>query len=107
MMAGRRQRDPQLEQFWRRMVADREQSGATVRSFCARLRLKEANFYAWRQELAKRDRLTVAPTFVPVRVVRDAAFEVVLPSGVVVRVPATAEFSAAVQLIAALGAPSC
>jgi hypothetical protein len=44
---------------------------------------------------------------VPVRVVSNAILEVVLPTGLVVRVPAGAETDAVAQLVAALRAASC
>jgi hypothetical protein len=101
---GRWQRDQAKERHWRRMVRKWRSSGLSVREFCDWQALSEPCFYAWRRELAKRDReatatvasggATVAgrtqrngsglaplPAFVPVRVVADgAAVESVRPS---------------------------
>jgi hypothetical protein len=51
--------------------------------------------------------MTPAATFVPVQVVADSIVEVVLPSGVVVRVPPATDAMAVARLVAALGSPSC
>jgi hypothetical protein len=104
-----KRRDPVKEQFWRRTIADQARSGLSVRAFCEREDLEPWNFHWWRQALARRDRevppartvrrpnsmaeLPVPATFLPVRVVQDAAsiaattpIEIVLPAGLTVRV---------------------
>jgi hypothetical protein len=48
-------RDPEKEKFWRVTMGEAEQSGKTVRQFCAEKGLKENQFYAWRRELKLRD----------------------------------------------------
>lgn len=112
-----RRRDPELERFWRRAVVERERSGLSVRAFCSGRRLAEANFYAWRRELKQRDAsasssattasVSAALKFVPLQVRAAACLEVVLPAGVIVRVPAGAEAAGVAQLVAALRAVSC
>ena len=111
-MAGRNPRDLKLERRWRDLIARWERSDLTVRDFCSEHRVSEPSFYAWRRELAARDRdagpaTPPAPTFVPVRVTPPTGLEVVLPTGVVVRVPSGADPAALAQLVAALGARSC
>lgn len=117
----RRQRDPQLEQFWRQTMAKWQQSGQTIGDFCEQQQLSQPNFHAWKRELAKRDAERVgaekrgagprrgvgrrAWPLVPVRIVADAVIEVVLPTGLVLRVPGGVEVAA--QLVARLGAASC
>jgi transposase len=105
-----KRRDPVKEQFWRRTIADQARAGLSVRAFCEREGLEPWNFHWWRRSLARRDRevtpartvrrpnsmaeLTVPSTFLPVRVVQDAAkpmaattpIEIVLPAGPTVRV---------------------
>lgn len=104
-------RNPKKEQFWREVVAAWHRSGLSVRAFCAERGLAEPSFYGWRRELARRAqdcaKLPRSPRLVPVRVVPEAALEVVLPTGVVVRVPAGANPATVAQLVAALGAPAC
>jgi len=53
-------RDPAKERHWRRMVRQWRKSGLSVRDFCDWQALSEPCFYAWRRELAKRDREAAA-----------------------------------------------
>src|SRR5690349_7997872 len=108
-MSTRHSRDPKRERRWRDLIARWERSDLTVRDFCSDHRVSEPSFYAWRRELAARDRQKgpPVPTFVPVRVVPPAVVEVVVPTGVVVRVPAGADPAAVARLVAALGAGPC
>lgn len=53
-------RDPAKERHWRRMVRQWRSSGLSVREFCDWQALSEPCFYAWRRELAKRDRESAA-----------------------------------------------
>jgi hypothetical protein len=57
-MAKPERRDPAKEQFWRTVFAQWQHSGLTGRDFCSAHRLKEASFYSWRRELARRDQQT-------------------------------------------------
>jgi hypothetical protein len=57
-MAKPERRDPAKEAFWRRMVLRFGRSKSTARDFCFEHGLSEANFYAWRREIARRDRET-------------------------------------------------
>jgi hypothetical protein len=108
MLQRRRQRDPERERFWREAVAGHQTSGQSVRAYCSQRRLAEGNFYAWRRELVKRDRAaSPALKLVPLQVRAVAIIEVVLPAGVVVRVPAGADAATVARLVAALGASSC
>jgi hypothetical protein len=101
-------RRPERERFWREAVAGHKTSGLSVRAFCVQRGLSEPSFYAWRRDLARRDRATpTSATFVPVQVVADAMVEVVLPSGVVVRAPPTTDATTVARLVAALGSPPC
>ena len=97
------------EQFWRKALAEWQKSGEPVAAFCASRGLQAASFYAWRRTLRDRhgQRVTQGPTWVPLRVVPDAMLEVVLPGGLVVRVPAGVEPSAVAMLIAALRTAAC
>lgn len=73
---ARGQRDPKRERFWREALRRQAGSGLTVRAFCARERMAETAFHAWRRILLQRDAEgrpapAPAPAFVPV-VVREA-----------------------------------
>lgn len=100
------------DQFWRDAVAAFVASGLTVRAFCAARGLHERRFYTWRKTLGLGPvgRPVDAPAargFVPVRVVSDATAEVVLPGGVVLRVPVTADPAHVVRLVVALRGATC
>jgi hypothetical protein len=43
------------ERFWRSMVKQQRQGGATIRAFCREQGISEPSFYAWRKELQRRD----------------------------------------------------
>jgi len=112
-------RDPMLEQRWRRLLRRWERSTRSVRDFCTDHAVSEASFYAWRRELAVRDRerataaatapepAAATPALIPVRVIATTPLEVVLPGGLVVRVPGGADPAAVAQLVAALRAAPC
>ena len=109
-MVRRRRGNPQREQFWREAVAAWQKSGMSIRAFCTSRALGEPSFYFWRRELQKRGLQQPAarrPVLVPLRVVPEAFLEVVLPLGVVVRVPAGADACAVATLVAALRTASC
>ena len=55
-MAGRKQRDPRKEAFWRKQVGAQQISGLSVRDFCREQGLAESGFHYWRREIDKRDR---------------------------------------------------
>src|SRR6516162_1593720 len=89
-MTNGKRRDARKEHQGRQSIEDRRSSRLSVRAFCARHRLSQASFYAWRWELQRRD--TERPAFVPVRAVgtdrppQDRGVEVVLCGGRTVRV---------------------
>lgn len=101
------------EQFWRDTIAAWKASGQSVRAFCAARGVGQASFYARRRDLAGRDhpRPTAAPVpspaFAAVRVIPDPTIEIVLPGGLLVRVPIGADLAAVARLVAALRAPPC
>jgi hypothetical protein len=111
-MSTGKPRDPKLERRWRDLIARWKRSGVSISDFCANQGVSESSFYSWKRELAGRDQAvtpttTSMPTFVPVRVAPSATIEVVLKSGVVVRVPVGADPLTVAQLVAALGATTC
>ena len=113
-MPKTRRRNHSREQFWRDAIRAWKASGKSVRAFCAARGLSEATFYARRRELADRVPPTPPdtpsrpqPTFAAVRVVPDPAVEVVLPTGLVLRVPAGVDPAAVARLVGALGRQPC
>jgi hypothetical protein len=49
------QRDTAKEQLWRDTLRRQQAGGLSIREFCARKRLPESAFYAWRAEIGRRD----------------------------------------------------
>jgi hypothetical protein len=115
-MAKRSQRGGGKEKFWRCMLQRWRRSGLGVRAFCAQHGLSEPSFYAWRRIVAERDQESAradakpkpdgvgrTPRFVPVRVIEaTASIEVVLPRGLVVRIPRGFDADSLRQLLAIL-----
>jgi hypothetical protein len=97
------------EPFWRDLIDRWKASGQSVAAFCAAHRVSQATFYSWRKRLAARARPTTLPdpAFAPVQVVPDPTAEVVLPTGLIVRVPVATDPAAVARLVAALGGAPC
>ena len=104
------QHRPEKVQVWRATLDAWKQSGQTVNAFCRARRLTRSNFDHWRRILAAEPPASPpkpSPSFVPLRVMAEPMAEVVLPSGIVVRVPLGAAAEAVTRLVAAVGAASC
>jgi hypothetical protein len=105
-----RRRSPERVRVWRDVINAWKQSGQTVNAFCRDRKLTRSNFDRWRRILAAEPTRSKAPsssTFVPLRLVAEPMAEVVLLSGVVVRLPLTSGPEAVTRLIAAVGAAAC
>ena|SRR5689334_17250593 len=105
-------RDTRKERQWRQWIQEWRASGLSVRAFCARRRLAEPSFYAWRKELQRRE--TARPAFVPVRVLPDEPatgdrhVTIVLAGGRMVRVGPGFDAATLRQVLAVLGeGPPC
>jgi len=119
------QRDPAKERSWRHLLGLWRQGGLTVREFCAEHDLQEASFYAWRRELARRDRQRATTTksstpppagaaasaFVELAIAAGAstppAIEVVVAGGRLLRVRSGFDAELLRQLVRVLEEPSC
>jgi hypothetical protein len=117
-MAGH-ERDPKRERFWRKAIARRERSGITVKDFCAQEGLVSTTYQHWRREIALRDaerpaallrrrRRSLAHSFIPVNLAQDESrpvypAEVLLPSGVTLRLAASIGRTTLCTLLEALG----
>ena len=105
-MAQGRPRDPRKEQQWRQWLKQWQDSGLTVRAFCAHHRLSEHRFYAWRKQL--RQRPTPPAPFLPVHVLAEPPLapahplELVLDGGRRLRVAAGFDPHTLRQLLAVL-----
>ena len=111
-MAGQtRRRDVEKERFWRQVVKGHAGSGLSVRQYCADRGVSEPSFFAWRRELTERDaaanrparsvpRRAIAPAIsqrpalrfaqlqiAPSELASGALIEIVLPTGIRIRIP--------------------
>jgi hypothetical protein len=101
---------PEKVRAWRALVADWKRSGQTINAFCRARQLTRSNFDRWRRILAaesSESSSTPSAAFVPLHVVTEPMAEVVLRSGIVVRVPLAAAAEAVTRLVTAVGAVSC
>ena len=110
--------DPRIVERWRTTIAMWRSSSLSVAAFCRSRDLNLSSFYRWRKILDNVDRPAATrprsepdslpcPSFVPVRVIPDTVVEVVLPSGIQLRVPLSADAPQLARLVRALGAPPC
>jgi hypothetical protein len=112
-MPKTRRRRTDREQFWGETIAAWKSSEQSVRAFCAARGVSEARFFVRRRQLdgpGHSDQPASPiprPTFVPVRVVPEPTVEIVLTTGVVIRVPVGPDSAAVARLAAALGGASC
>ena len=95
-----RVRSEAKERLWREHVSSWQRSGLSIRKYCMQHQLSEANLYAWRRELTRRDEVGGAKpiqrakpssvTWMPVTVTSSTTpvVEVQLPTGAILRVPA-------------------
>ncbi len=105
-MSQGKPRDPRKEQQWRFWIRQWQNSGLSVRAFCARHGLAQPSFYAWRRVIQQRD--AELGTFLPVQIVPDvepppsSRLEVVLAGSRVVRVAPGFDAATLRQLLAVL-----
>lgn len=103
---------------WRTIFATWRRSGLSVTAFCRSQALNKSGFHRWRNILDQIDRsaatslpapdsITSPTTFVPLRVIPDTLIEVILPSGLQLRVPLSADAQQLARLVLALEAPPC
>jgi transposase-like protein len=82
-------------------------SGLTPREFAAREGLDHQRFYAWQRKLSKPVREAASPAFIEVRPSAAEVVEVVLRSGVVLRVRESIDASVLERLVSALDGKPC
>ncbi len=108
---GRRP-DPATRQRWQQRLDRYRKSDLTVASFCKREGISTASFYTWRRRLSADSTLPAADTsrLVPVRLVTpatDAPVELLLPSGIILRLTSDANVVWLRQLLGLLGVNPC
>lgn len=101
---------PKKVRAWRVTINAWKRSGETVNAFCRARQITRSNFDRWQRILAAESiKSSQSPltAFVPVRVVVVPVAEVVLRSGVNVRVPLGAAADAVTGLVTAVGEALC
>ena len=103
-----RRRSPERVRLWRDVIDAWKRPGQTINALCRDRKLTRSNFDRWRRILASEPaKPKPSSSFIPLRVVAEPMAEVVLLSGVVVRLPLTSGPEAVTRLIAAVGAAAC
>lgn len=101
---------PEKIQSWCATIDAWKQSGQSVNAFCRARKLTPSNFDRWRRILSAetgKPHLPASSVFVPLRIVAEPMVEVVLPSGILVRLPLSAAPETVTRLVTAVGAASC
>jgi hypothetical protein len=108
--------DPALADLWRQRLQRFEHAGLSAVAFCAKEGVSTATFYAWRQRLRQPPaEPTTAPDrpadgaarLIPVRLLHAAPVEIVLPSGLVLRLTPGCDLDFVRSLLATLGERPC
>src|SRR5947209_20105701 len=103
-----RRRSPERVRHWRELVDAWKRSGQTINAFCRDRKLTRSNFDRWRRILASEPtKAKPSSSFVPLRVVAEPMAEVILRSGIVVRLPLASTSDAITRLVAAVAAAGC
>ena len=95
--------NPERVRIWRGLIDAWKRSGLSVNAFCRRRKLTRSNFDRWRRILPAEPaepNPSSSPAFVPLRVAAEPTAEVVLPSGVVVRLPLSATSETVIRPLA-------
>jgi hypothetical protein len=108
---GRRS-DPATRQRWQQRLERFRHSALTVPAFCDREGISSASFYAWRRRLQHEPAPPASdtPRLVPVRLVTppaSAPVELLLPSGLVLRLSPDCDLAWLRQLLPLLGVAPC
>lgn len=96
-------------EVWLDRIARFATSGLTAAQFCATEDVSLPSFYAWRRRLAREsapDPLP-RPRLLPVRLPHQAPLEVLLPSGLVLRLGPGCDLALVQAVLLALGGSSC
>lgn len=98
-----RRRSAERAAYWRGVISRQEASGQSIAAFCRDEGISQGSFFWWRRELARRQPAT--PQFVPLPIAATGAstdFEVRLPGGTSVVVPARFDASSLERLLQAV-----
>jgi transposase len=102
-------------QLWQQRLQRFQNSGLSVKDFCASEGVSVPSFYSWKRRLTPPTATTRAsgpessPSFIPLRLVPDAVapLQLVFPSGVVLQVGPDCDEQLLSRILALLGVASC
>jgi hypothetical protein len=103
-------RNPEREKQWRDLLTQWHQSEQSISAFCNQRHLSEPSFYYWQRKLGFRRRTTgpsPAATFVPMTLVAEPRVEVMLPTGVTLKLPLTADEEQITRWLTGARAATC
>jgi hypothetical protein len=103
-------RDPDRERQWQSVLTEWHQTDQTITAFCKQRHLSKPTFGYWQRKLGFNRRTkprSPAATFVPMTLVTEPRVEIVLPSGVILKLPLTAGEEQITRWLAAARAVSC
>ena len=102
--------NPERVKTWRELIEAWKLSGKTINAFCRDRKLTRSNFDRWRRIFASEPnqaKPSSPSAFVPLQIVAEIMVEVVLVSGITVRLSLSAAPEAITRLVTAVGAVSC
>jgi hypothetical protein len=103
-------RDPEQEKQWHALLTQWRQSEQSISAFCNQRHLGKPSFNYWRRKLGFGRQATprsAAATFVPMKLITEPWVEVVLPTGVTLKLPLTAAEEQITRWLSAARAASC
>ena len=94
---GRRQSDDRVT-YWQGLISRQQKSGLSIAAFCRQEKVSEPSFFSWRRRLAG---AATTPQFIPVALTAPprAEFEIRLPGGESIVVPADFDQAALQRLL--------
>lgn len=106
--AGRPRRSREATQkLWAERLARFAHAEQSVAAFCAQEGVSPNSFFYWKRRLAQPAIPDAGPVFLPVRVAPAAPVEVVLPTGITLRVAAGCDLAFVRSLIDTLAEQPC
>jgi len=103
-------RDSERERHWHTVLTQWQQSEQTITAFCTQRHLSKPAFGYWQRKLGFSRRSkprSAAATFVPMTLVAEPQVEVVLPTGVTLKLPLVAGEEQITRWLAAARTASC
>ena len=103
-------RNQEREQRWHSVLTQWQRSKQTISAFCQQRHLSKPVFCYWQRKLGfgrQTKPRSPAATFVPMTLVADSLVEVLLPTGLIFKLPLTAGEEQITRWLTAARAVSC